>query len=176
MSATRTFIVLSALGVAAVLLLQALDARTTALRRDTVARNTLAALHLLLPSALSGPELMLQPLAAADRDDIAMSWRLVHRDTLAVMAVIVTTAARGYNDDIVLQVAVGRDGRILGSSIQQQHETPAYVGDLPARWQGHPAVDQLTGATITARAITTALDTAQQRAAEQLRPIPAAPP
>ncbi len=167
MSAWRALFALSGLTIAAVLLLQALDTRTAALRRDIADRDTQAALRSLLPPALSGPSLQWWPFDDADPGNPA--WRLVHRDTDAVMAVIVTASAQGYSGDIVLQVAVDREGRLLGSRLQRHHETPAYAGDLTARWQADPNVDQLTGATITARAITAALDAAQQQALQRLR-------
>jgi len=97
-------------------------------------------------------------------------------ETVAFTAV----APDGYNGDIVLLVAVHRDGRLAGVGVVSHRETPG-LGDAieasrgpwirqftgralgdppPARWavkKDGGAFDQLTGATISPRAVVKAV-------------------
>lgn len=97
-------------------------------------------------------------------------------ETVAFTAV----APDGYNGDIVLLVAVHRDGRVAGVGVVSHRETPGlgdaieashgpwirqFVGRAlgdppPARWKVKKdggAFDQLTGATISPRAVVKAV-------------------
>lgn len=94
-------------------------------------------------------------------------------------AVLLPVTTRGYEGDIQLLVAISADGRLLGSKVVQQRETPG-LGDLilPERspWLGGftgkalsdsaPSwslradggeFDQIAGATVTSRAVSDAL-------------------
>ena len=94
-------------------------------------------------------------------------------------AVLLPVSARGYEGPIQLLVAVSPDGRLLGSKVLQQQETPGLadlVSPERASWlrrfddqalnTGEAAwtlradngeVDQIAGATVTSRAVTDAL-------------------
>ena len=107
----------------------------------------------------------------------------VHRVRLAgqpVAALIEVLAPRGYGGTIRLQVAVRPDGRVIGVRVLDHHETPGVgdriepgrsgwlnqfidrtLGDPPdARWtlrREGGDYDQLSGATVTSRAVTIAV-------------------
>ncbi|WP_210668335.1 RnfABCDGE type electron transport complex subunit G [Pseudomonas protegens] len=91
-------------------------------------------------------------------------------------AIILITQAQGYAGPIVLSIAIGTDGRLIGSQVVEQQETPglgARLGDPQVHWLGqfanrqlgdhwalkrdHGDFDQLAGATVTSRAVITAL-------------------
>ena len=107
----------------------------------------------------------------------------VHRVRLAgqpVAALIETVAPRGYGGTIRLLVAVTPDGKVIGVRVLEHHETPG-VGDRiesgrsgwlkqfidrslggppDSRWalrRDGGDYDQLSGATVTSRAVTTAI-------------------
>lgn len=94
-------------------------------------------------------------------------------------AVLLPVSARGYEGPIHLLVAITADGRLLASKVLQQQETPGLADLLAperARWLGGFSdktpeanwtlraeggqVDQITGATVTSRAVTDALQRA----------------
>ena len=107
----------------------------------------------------------------------------VHRVRLAgqpVAALIEVLAPGGYGGAIRLQVAVRPDGRVIGVRVLDHHETPGVgdriepgrsgwmkqfvdrtLGDPPdARWalrRDGGDYDQLSGATVTSRAVTIAV-------------------
>ena len=107
----------------------------------------------------------------------------VHRVRLAgkpVAALIEVLAPGGYGGAIRLQVAVTPDGRVIGVRVLDHHETPGVgdriepgrsgwlqqfvdrtIGDPPdARWalrRDGGDYDQLSGATVTSRAVTVAV-------------------
>lgn len=91
-------------------------------------------------------------------------------------AIILITQAQGYAGPIVLSVAIATDGRLIGSQVVEQQESPGLgdrLGDPRLHWlsqfnnrdQGdHWALkrdqgdfDQLAGATVTSRAVIAAL-------------------
>lgn len=94
-------------------------------------------------------------------------------------AIILITQAQGYAGPIVLSVAITTDGRLIGSQVVEQQESPGLgdrLGDPRLHWlsqfnnrdQGdHWALkrdqgdfDQLAGATVTSRAVIAALQDA----------------
>lgn len=104
-----------------------------------------------------------------------------YRATLAgkPSAIILITQAQGYAGPIVLSVAIATDGRLIGSQVVEQQESPGLgdrLGDPRLHWlsqfnnrdQGdHWALkrdqgdfDQLAGATVTSRAVIAALQDA----------------
>lgn len=104
-----------------------------------------------------------------------------YRATLAgkPSAIILITQAQGYAGPIVLSVAITTDGRLIGSQVVEQQESPGLgdrLGDPRLHWlsqfnnrdQGdHWALkrdqgdfDQLAGATVTSRAVIAALQDA----------------
>ena len=104
-----------------------------------------------------------------------------YRATLAgkPAAIILVTQAQGYAGPIVLSVAIAADGRLIGSQLVEQQESPglgARLGDPQANWLGQFAnrqlgdhwalkrdqgdFDQLAGATVTSRAVIGALQEA----------------
>ncbi|KIY38643.1 electron transporter RnfG [Pseudomonas sp. 10-1B] len=105
----------------------------------------------------------------------------VYRATLAgkPAAIILLTQAQGYAGPIVLSVAIAPDGRLIGSQVVEQQESPglgARLGDPQLNWLGQFAnrqlgdhwalkrdqgdFDQLAGATVTSRAVIEALQDA----------------
>ncbi|MDP9520227.1 RnfABCDGE type electron transport complex subunit G [Pseudomonas putida] len=91
-------------------------------------------------------------------------------------AIILITKTQGYAGPIVLSIAIGTDGRLIGSQVVEQQETPglgARLGNPQVHWLGqfanrqlsdhwalkrdHGDFDQLAGATATSRAVITAL-------------------
>lgn len=104
-----------------------------------------------------------------------------YRATLAgkPAAIILVTQAQGYAGPIVLSVAITADGRLIGSQVVEQQESPglgARLGDPQLNWLGQFAnrqlgdrwalkrdqgdFDQLAGATVTSRAVIGALQEA----------------
>ncbi len=104
-----------------------------------------------------------------------------YRATLAgkPSAIILVTQTQGYAGPIVLSVAIATDGRLIGSQVVEQQESPglgARVGDPQLHWLGqfenrqlndhwalkrdHGDFDQLAGATVTSRAVIAALQEA----------------
>ncbi|MES3709218.1 RnfABCDGE type electron transport complex subunit G [Pseudomonas putida] len=94
-------------------------------------------------------------------------------------AIILITQAQGYAGPIVLSIAIAADGRLIGSQVVEQQESPglgARLGDPQVHWLGQFAnrqlgdhwalkrdqgdFDQLAGATVTSRAVITALQEA----------------
>ncbi|MEB6590568.1 RnfABCDGE type electron transport complex subunit G [Pseudomonas asiatica] len=105
----------------------------------------------------------------------------VYRATLAgkPAAIILLTQAQGYVGPIVLSVAIAPDGRLIGSQVVEQQESPglgARLDDPQLNWLGQFAnrqlgdhwalkrdqgdFDQLAGATVTSRAVIEALQDA----------------
>jgi electron transport complex protein RnfG len=94
-------------------------------------------------------------------------------------AVLLPVSARGYEGPIRLLVAITADGHLLASKVLQQQETPG-LADLLAPARAHwlagfadktltadwtlradgGRIDQITGATVTSRAVTDALQRA----------------
>ncbi|MGB5958880.1 RnfABCDGE type electron transport complex subunit G [Pseudomonas sp.] len=104
-----------------------------------------------------------------------------YRATLAgkPAAIILLTQAQGYAGPIVLSVAIAPDGRLIGSQVVEQQESPglgARLDDPQLNWLGQFAnrqlgdhwalkrdqgdFDQLAGATVTSRAVIEALQDA----------------
>ena len=94
-------------------------------------------------------------------------------------AVLLPVSARGYEGPIQLLVAVTPDGRLLASKVLQQQETPGLADllapervswlrsldgkSLGADWSLRAdggSIDQISGATVTSRAVTDALQRA----------------
>lgn len=94
-------------------------------------------------------------------------------------AIVLVTQTQGYAGPIVLSVAIATDGRLIGSQVVEQQESPglgARLGDPNLHWLGqfdnhqqgdHWALkrdqgdfDQLAGATVTSRAVIAALQEA----------------
>ncbi len=104
-----------------------------------------------------------------------------YRATLAgkPAAIILVTQAQGYAGPIILSVAIAPDGRLIGSQVVEQQESPglgARLGDPQVNWLEQFAnrqlsdrwalkrdqgdFDQLAGATVTSRAVIEALQEA----------------
>jgi electron transport complex protein RnfG len=94
-------------------------------------------------------------------------------------AVLLPVSASGYEGPIQLLVAITPDGRLLASKVLQQQETPGLADllalervswlrsldgkSLAADWSLRAdggRIDQITGATVTSRAVTDALQRA----------------
>ena len=94
-------------------------------------------------------------------------------------AIILITQAQGYAGPIVLSIAIATDGRLIGSQVVEQQESPglgARLADPQVDWLGQFAnrqlgvrwalkrdqgdFDKLAGATVTSRAVITALQEA----------------
>ncbi|NQD73655.1 RnfABCDGE type electron transport complex subunit G [Pseudomonas sp. CM27] len=94
-------------------------------------------------------------------------------------AIILVTQAQGYAGPIVLSVTIATDGRLIASQVVEQQESPglgARLGDPQVHWldqfanrhlgdhwaleRDHGDFDQLAGATVTSRAVITALQEA----------------
>ncbi|MFB4394166.1 MULTISPECIES: RnfABCDGE type electron transport complex subunit G [unclassified Pseudomonas] len=104
-----------------------------------------------------------------------------YRATLAgkPVAVVLRSQARGYAGPLQLAIAIDNSGRLLGTRVLEQHETPGLGGqladpqhtwqeqftrrDLNARWalkRDQGDFDQLAGATVTSRGVIDALQDA----------------
>jgi predicted membrane-bound spermidine synthase len=101
-------------------------------------------------------------------------------------AVLLATGAagpgvEGYGGPIDLALSVGADGAIRRVEVLAHRETPAYVKDLPAWVQrfrgmdirdlaakGQAAVDAMTGATVTSRAVSGTLALAGGRVGDEV--------
>lgn len=96
-----------------------------------------------------------------------------------VTAVILLSETQGYAGPIKLNIAIAPDGRLIGSQVLEQQESPglgARIGDPQLNWlaqfahrhlKDHWALkrdqgdfDQLAGATVTSRAVIEALQDA----------------
>jgi electron transport complex protein RnfG len=120
-----------------------------------------------------------------------------YRATLAgtPSAVILVTQAQGYAGPIVLTIAITPDGRLLGSQVVEQQESPGLGGrlaDPQVHWLrqfanrslgDHWALkrdqgdfDQLAGATVTSRAVIEALQDALRYFDEHRRAFLEGPP
>ena len=120
-----------------------------------------------------------------------------YRATLAgtPSAVILVTQAQGYAGPIVLTIAITPDGRLLGSQVVEQQESPGLGGrlaDPQVHWLrqfanrslgDHWALkrdqgdfDQLAGATVTSRAVIEALQDALRYFDEHRRAFLEVPP
>jgi electron transport complex protein RnfG len=166
MNAWRTSLTLLATLAIAMALLHALASQTDARRRDMATRTQMAALRALLPPSLPADTLQLTRIPG---DEATPLWLFTSATTGQGLIVVATAAARGYNDDIVVQAAFDREGQLLGARIVSHRETAAYTGDLGARWQASakrdgPAIDQLSSATVSAKAIDAAIANARQHA------------
>ncbi|MFK0091509.1 RnfABCDGE type electron transport complex subunit G [Pseudomonas sp. NPDC090592] len=94
-------------------------------------------------------------------------------------AIIIVTQTQGYAGPIVLSVAISTDGRLIGSQVIEQQESPklgARLADPQVHWleqfsnrqltdrwalkRDQGDFDQLAGATVTSRAVITALQEA----------------
>ncbi|HDS1697522.1 MULTISPECIES: RnfABCDGE type electron transport complex subunit G [unclassified Pseudomonas] len=94
-------------------------------------------------------------------------------------AIILVTQVQGYAGPIVLSVAIATDGRLIGSQVVEQLESPGlgdhlsdpqlqwlkqfdnrYLGDHWALKRDQGDFDQLAGATVTSRAVIAALQDA----------------
>ncbi|MDZ3995785.1 RnfABCDGE type electron transport complex subunit G [Pseudomonas sp. Teo4] len=96
-----------------------------------------------------------------------------------VTAVILLSETQGYGGPIRLTIAIDPNGRLIGSQVLEQQESPglgARIGDPQLNWLGQFAnrhlkdhwalkrdqgdFDQLAGATVTSRAVIEALQDA----------------
>ncbi len=139
-----------------------LAARTEAQRQASEERQLLD----LLPAGSHDNAPLRQPLSLPGQAAPA------YRATLAgrVIAVLLTLDTQGYEGPIRLLVAIAADGRLLGSKVLAQQETPG-LGDaiarpewlaqfggktLEQRWQWRRDggdFDQMSGATLSSRAV-----------------------
>ena len=104
-----------------------------------------------------------------------------YRATLAgkPAAIGLVTQAQGYAGPVVLSIAIAPDGRLIGSQVVEQQESPGLGGSLvdpqvnwlqqfanrrlSDRWalkRDQGDFDQLAGATVTSRAVIEALQDA----------------
>lgn len=147
-------------------------------------QRTLRTLHALVPDALYNNEIIndvvyIQAPAYFGTADAVTVYR-ARKNEQAVAAVFNVVAPDGYSGNIYLLVAIADDGRILGVRVVQHRETPG-LGDgievernpwilaFDQRSLDSPAADgwavkrdggvfdQLTGATITPRAVVKAV-------------------
>ena len=83
---------------------------------------------------------------------------------------LLVTAARGYGGDLQVQSAID-SGEVVCLAIVAHDETPAYMPQTTSVWHGKTsqsdAIDSLTGATYTQRALLTAIDRARDYAASK---------
>jgi electron transport complex protein RnfG len=154
-----------------------------------VARHTLAELATILPPALYDNEphrdLIYRDVSAGPRSLPPQPVYRARRGGQPVAAVLTVTATDGYVGPIRLLVAIRIDGTVLGVRVAEHTETPG-IGDAiepgksawletfrgrslastPAtRWKlrrDDGDIDQVTGATITSRAVVSATRVAVQ--------------
>jgi len=118
-----------------------------------------------------------RPAAQRPNSRILAAYRATRADEPT--AIILITQAQGYAGPIVLSIAIATDGRLIGSQVVEQQESPglgARLADPQVDWLGQFAnrqlgdrwalkrdqgdFDQLAGATVTSRAVITALQEA----------------
>ena len=178
MNAIRALLGLSALTIGAALALDRLDTATLEQRRAAAESVALQAVYAMLPAELRTSQVRLERRPAAPAHGVRAPWVLARGSDGNVVAFLTLGTAIGYGGELAMQVVSAPDGQVLRTRLDSHHETPAYTGDLRARWQavsasalgGQIAADQLSGATVSARAIQTAIADAltQARAAAGL--------
>lgn len=177
--ATPLLVAIALLGGVLLALLQHFAAPRIEAQRQAAAERALLD---LLPAGSYNNHPLQHPIALAS-DSLLGNTRgqQGHLATLGGQpsAVLLPVDARGYEGPIRLLVAIDADGRLLGSKVLLQQETPGLADLLAperARWlrgfdgrttadseaawtlradQGE--VDQIAGATVTSRAVTDAL-------------------
>jgi electron transport complex protein RnfG len=177
-----TLALIALLGGALLIVLQQLAAPRIEQQRQAAAERTLLD---LLPAGSYDNRPLSQPIALAAGGLLGnASAASAYQASLGgqLKAVLLPVTARGYEGPIELLVAISVDGRLLGSKVLQQQETPG-LGDLIERqrspWlQGFDGkalsddeaswtlraeggqFDQIAGATVTSRAVKDALQRA----------------
>ncbi|MFG0400656.1 RnfABCDGE type electron transport complex subunit G [Pseudomonas sp. zjy_11] len=118
-----------------------------------------------------------RPAAQRPNSRILAAYRATMADKPS--AIILVTQVQGYAGPIVLSVAIATDGRLIGSQVVEQQESPGlgdhlsdpqlqwlkqfdnrYLGDHWALKRDQGDFDQLAGATVTSRAVIAALQDA----------------
>lgn len=183
----------------------ALLAGVVALTRERIAaaerQARLDALQLVLPSDRFDNDVLTDAVQVQAPAWLGRGAATVRRATRAgapSALVLEATAPNGYGGPIDLLVAVGADGRVLGVRVTAHRETPGLGDDIeagrsdwitrfPGRALGDPPAarwrvrrdggdfDQFAGATVTPRAVVTALRKALAFAAAHGEAVHAAP-
>ncbi len=152
---------------------------TAARIEDNIARQTLAALSAVLPPALYDNEphrdVILRQIPVTARPPVALPIYRARRSGEPVAAVLTLQAPNGYAGPIRLLVAMHVDGHVIGVRVIEHRETPG-IGDAidhrrsawtqrlnglaismpPFAWRlrkDDGAVDQISGATVSSRAV-----------------------
>ncbi|MBB2496555.1 RnfABCDGE type electron transport complex subunit G [Aquipseudomonas ullengensis] len=179
---TATLAVLALLGAGLLALLQHLAAPTIEQQRQAAAERTLFD---LLPAGSYDNHPLAQPIALEAGGLLGNPG--AEPGYLATLngqpsAVLLPVSAQGYEGAIHLLVAISTNGRLLGSKVLQQRETPGLgdlierqrspwlqgftnksLGDDSASWSLRAdggQFDQIAGATVTSRAVKDALQRA----------------
>lgn len=176
-------LILAGMTVLASALLMGSDAATSGPIAKEKQQAILRSLSLLIPDALHDNDLLADQLtvqATSLGHRKAMDIYLAYLDGQLSVAAIPVVAHNGYSGDIEVMVGVRRDGRITAVEVLSHKETPG-LGDLIERrkgdwlqqfndkqlternstdWQVRKdggQFDQITGATITPRAVVAAV-------------------
>ncbi len=164
--------------------------------------DALKAIHRLLPAASYDNDLLAQPrhfsIHRQGRLSLPVTAYLAQRDNQAVATLLRMTTPDGYNGEIQLLLAVRGNGTLIGVEVVEHRETPGlgdriesersdWLRQFDGASLGNPRLaewkvkrdggrfDQLTGATITPRAVVQAVREAldylrRHRIAGQIRP------
>jgi len=147
-------------------------------------QDSLSAIHKLLPARSYDNDPLAQPHAFSilreGRPPLPATAYALRQGTLPVATLVRLTTPDGYNGDIELMLAVRHDGSLSGVEVVAHRETPGLGDRIESRrsdWLGqfdgvsleNPAepgwkvkrdggrFDQLTGATVTPRAVVSAV-------------------
>jgi electron transport complex protein RnfG len=146
--------------------------------------DALMAIHRLLPAASYDNDLLAQPhhfaIRRRDHSSLPVTAYLAQWDNQAVATLLRITTPDGYNGEIQLMLAVRVDGTLVGVEVVDHRETPGlgdriesgrsdWLRQFDGASLGNPRLaewkvkrdggrfDQLSGATITPRAVVRAV-------------------
>lgn len=183
----------AAVGVAVLLLTLVRDATRERVEASARARRV-AAFERLLGGIAHDNDLLADRIEVRDPEllgtDAPVSVYRARLGSQPVAAIIEAVAPQGYSGAIRLVVAVTPDGRLLGVRVLEHHETPGlgdaieerrsdWIRQFEGRSPADPPAagwkvrrdggqfDQLTGATVTSRAVTSAIRNALEFAARR---------
>lgn len=183
-SITRSGVVLGLFAVATVAFIAVTEATTAGTRAENARQAALKNLYEILPPETHDNNLLadtvMLPAGGLPGNEHERPARIALRDGNVVGVVLPATAPDGYNGRIRLLVGVRPDGTLLGVRVTGHRETPG-LGDkvetrksdwitrftglslqqpAPLRWKVRKdggEFDQFTGATITPRAVVSAV-------------------
>ncbi len=155
--------------------------------QSNLRQDALAAIHKLLPGQAYDNDPLAQPerfeIPRSGRPALPATAYALRLGARPVATLMRMTTPDGYNGDIELMLVVSRDGSLAGVEVVSHRETPGlgdriesrrsdWLRQFEGRSLGHPPMpewkvrrdggrfDQLTGATVTPRAVVSAVQEA----------------